>query len=570
MVRAFPAIYSLVIVFSLSGQLPTLAAETGTAADLTPNGVPQTPRHHNFPLRTPEVSPKVSPHLSRKAPAGRVYSGVPVSVKTFHNNRMRTGWNPRETDLTPATVASGNFGLLQTLYVDGNVMAQPLIISGILMPDGIVHNVLIVATGHNTVYAYDAETYAALWQVNLGPSQTSFDVGCTDVTPEYGISSTPVIIRTGVGTATLFVVAATEPARYSFHTQLHALNLATGEDLLPPREIAPRARLADGKLITYDPQSEYNRASLAWANNSLYVALGAHCDLKLSTTTGWLLRYSRNLVLLHAFNTIQRSASLEMAGIWMGGSAPAVDETGNIFVVTGNGSYNPQTGASNYGQSVLSLSRDLKTVNGTFTPANYTTLNYEDKDFGAGGIMLLPLTIGQGAPPMAVAMGKDPVLYLLNRNKLGGLQRRGVAPLRALRQPVGGVWGAPAYYHGPTGIRVYYQMDRDVLRGFAVDPVAGSLTDVVDGTSNAGFGGSMPIVSSNGQKANTAIVWLIRRGSTLQLEAYDALRLGAPIFTADAGSWSNSFGNAYVSPLAANGRVYVPGYKTVTVFGLRE
>jgi hypothetical protein len=257
-----------------------------------------------------------------------------------------------------------------------------------------------------------------------------------------------------------------------------------------------------------------------------------------------------------------------MAGIWMSGSAPAVDETGNIFVVTGNGGYSQQAGASNYGQSVLSLSRDLKTVNGTFTPANYLTLNYEDKDFGSGGIMLLPLTIGQSAPPMAVAMGKDPVLYLLDRSALGGLQQPGHAPLQALRQPMGGVWGMPAYYYGPTGVRVFYQMDRDVLRGFAVDRAAGMLSDIVDGTSNAGFGGSMPIVSSNGRKANTGIVWLIRRGATLQLEAYDALKLGAPIFTADAGSWSNSFGNAYISPLQANGRVYVPGYKTVTVFGL--
>ena len=123
---------------------------------------------------------------------------------------------------------------------------------------------------------------------------------------------------------------------------------------------------------------------------------------------------------------------------------------------------------------------------------------------------------------------------------------------------------------GLTGARVYYQMDGDVLRGFAVNTATGTLSDVVDGTSSAGFGGSMPIVSSNGTKANTAIVWLIRRGSTLQLEAYDALKLGSPIFAASAGSWSNSFGNAYVSPLEANGRVYVPAYKTVTVFGLKK
>ena len=558
----------LLFAFGLSDLPPASAAETGKTADLAPNGVPQTPRHHSHPLRTPLAPAR--PISPAGKPVPRSYSGEPVTVTTYHNNRMRTGWNPRETDLTPASVASGNFGLLQTLYVDGNVMGQPLIISGILMPDGNVHNVLVVATGHNTIYAYDAETYATLWQVNLGVSQTSRDVGCTDVTPEYGISSTPVIIRTGSGTATLFVVAATEPARYSFHTQLHALNLATGEDLVPPREIAPQARLANGQTIAYDPQNEWNRAGLAWANNSLYVAIGSHCDQRLSTNTGWMLRYSRTLNLLHAFNTIQQSASLEMAGIWMSGSAPAVDEDGNIFAVTGNGGYSQQAGARNYGESVVSLSRDLTTVNGTFTPANYPTLNYQDQDFGAGGIMLLPKTVGQTAPPMAVALGKDPVLYVLNRSALGGLQRPGGPPLQALKQPLAGVWGMPAYYNGPTGVRVYYQMDGDVLRGFAVNTAAGTLSDVIDGTSSAGFGGSTPIVSSNGRKANTGIVWLIRRGPTLQLEAYDALKLGAPIFAANAGSWSNSFGNAYVSPLEADGRVYVPAYKTVTVFGLTK
>jgi len=566
MIRLFSALALLTLVWGPSGPVIASAAETQAAVDLTPNGVPQTPRHHSHPLRTPPTL--AQPRSAARKSAARAYSGAPVSVMTFHNNRMRTAWNPFETDLTPASVASGSFGLLQTLYVDGNVMAQPLIVSGILMPDGIVHNVLIVATGHNTVYAYDAETYATLWQVNLGPSQTSRDVGCTDVTPEYGISSTPVIIRTGLQTATLFVVAATEPARYSFHTQLHALNLATGADNVPPREIAPKARLSNGQVLAYDPQNEWNRAGLAWANYSLYVAIGSHCDLKLGNATGWLLRYTRNLFPVQAFNTIQLPASLEMAGIWMSGAAPAVDEAGNIFVVTGNGGYSQRAGPSNYGESVISLSADLKTVNGTFTPANFQTLNNDDKDFGAGGILLLPLTAGQAAPPMAVAMGKDPTLYLLNRSALGGLQGAGGAPLQALKQPLGGVWGTPAYYNGPTGARVYYQMDGDVLRGFAVDSMTGKLSDVVDGTSSAGFGGSMPIVSSNGRRANTGIVWLIRRGPTLQLEAYDAVKLGAPIFTAAAGSWSNSFGNAYVSPLEANGRVYVPAYKTVTVFGL--
>jgi hypothetical protein len=300
------------------------------------------------------------------------------------------------------------------------------------------------------------------------------------------------------------------------------------------------------------------------------VAIGGHCDQRLSGVSGWVLRYGEYLGFLGAFSTIQVSATLEAAGIWMSGAAPAVDENGNIFVVVGNGNYNLQSGPSDYGESVVSLSNDLKTVNGSFTPGNYPTLNDNDQDFGSGGIMLLPVLYGQKAPPMAVAMGKDPALYLLNRSTLGGLQQPGGPPLQMLRQPVGGLWGSPAYYNGPTGGRVYYQTDGDVLRSYAVNASTAALSEVVDGTSNAGAGGSMPIVSSKGRIANTGVVWLIRRGATLQLEAYDALKLGAPIFAANAGVWSNSFGNAYVTPLEANGRVYVPGYKTVTVFGLTK
>jgi hypothetical protein len=309
---------------------------------------------------------------------------------------------------------------------------------------------------------------------------------------------------------------------------------------------------------------------LAFANGSIYVAIGGHCDQRLSGVSGWVLRYGEHLGLLGAFSTIQVSATLEAAGIWMSGAAPAVDEKGNIFVVSGNGNYNRQSGPSDYGESVVSLSGDLKTVNGTFTPSNYPTLSADDQDFGAGGIMLLPVVYGQEAPPMAVAMGKDPVTYLLNRSALGGLQRSGGPPLQALKQPAGGLWGSPAYYNGPTGGRVYYQTDGDVLRSYAVNASTAGLSEVVDGTSSAGAGGSTPVVTSNGRKANTAVVWLVRRGQTLQLEAYDALKLGAPLFASNAGAWSNSFGNAYVTPLEANGRVYVPGYKTVTVFGLTK
>jgi hypothetical protein len=221
---------------------------------------------------------------------------------------------------------------------------------------------------------------------------------------------------------------------------------------------------------------------------------------------------------------------------------------------------------------VLKLSSDLTSVKSTFTPASWSALNNGDTDFGSGGVMLIPVVNGQTAPPLAVAIGKDAVLYLLSQNKLGGLKGgdAGALQWQRLGGSGGGTWGGPAYYGAPAGGIVYAQINGDVLRAFSVATGATpALTQVAAGTSGAGYGGSLPIVSSNGVTAGTAVVWIVHRGASETLEAYDATTLGAPIFSAPAGVWSNtSNGNSFVTAMAANGRVYVPAYKTVTVFGL--
>jgi hypothetical protein len=439
------------------------------------------------------------------------------------------------------------------------------------MPDGSTHDVLIIATEHNSVYAFDAQTYATLWQVNLGPSQASKDVGCVIVQPEYGISSTPVILRSGSNAATIFIVAATEPESFSFHTQVHALALGTGLDLTTPVEIAPSARLKGGGTISFDPQNEWNRAGLATANGNLYVAISSHGDHSPDSISGWLLDYeATNLRLLQHFHTIETAGDPELASIWMSGFAPAIDANGNVFAVTGNGAFGHSE--RDWGESVLKLPPDLTRVQDSFTPAAWHELNSTDTDFGSGGVMLLPAVKGQKAPPMAVAMGKPHVLYLLDQNRLGGDKAgdKGALQWQVLKRVgMGGLWGGPAYYGSPGGGLVYVQIDGDVLRGFAVTTGSSpALTLAAQGTSAAGPGGSLPIVSSNGAKSGTGVVWLARRGVTVQLEAYDAVALGIPLFAANAGTWSNKTGNAFVTPLEANGRVYVGSYKTVTVFGL--
>ncbi|MFL6690201.1 MAG: hypothetical protein ACJ8IR_08480 [Alphaproteobacteria bacterium] len=499
----------------------------------------------------------------------RHYAGTPTDVLRYHNDNYPTGWNPNETDLTPTTVKSANFGQITTLNVDGNVIAQPLMVSNFQMPDNSVHNVLIVATGNNTVYAYDAQNYAVLWQRNLGTQQSTNDVACGDIQHGYGISSTPVIVRNGANSATIYVIAATEPAHLSFHTQLHALDLGTGNDVHRAREINPQANLATGGTIHFDPQNQWSRSSLAYNNGSIYVSIGSHCDNNAGNISGWELRYdATTLKLTGRFNTIEAAAGYELSSLWMAGYSPAIDPSGNVYAITGNGNYNLGKGMKGYGESVIALPPDLgKKPIGTFTPSNWQSLNNSDADFGSGGAMLIPVIAGQTAPPMIIGAGKAGTAYLLDASHLKGLEgHNGYQALQKIS--VGGCWCGPAYFGSANGGIVYYQGGGATLRAYSVDTVNGQLNQIAASSDTASGSGSFPVISSNGTTANTAVVWAIERGSpTEQLKAYDAVNLGAPLFAANAGNWSNG-NRSYETPLVANGRVYVPAYLTVTVFGL--
>jgi hypothetical protein len=544
------------------------AALLALAAPVQADPLPMHPSRH---LPTP--SPLPPPHLIGDA-ATRLkhrYGGTPIDVTTYHYDLYRSGWNNTETDLTPATVASANFGNIATLNVDGNVFAQPMLLSGFQLPDGSTHDVLIIATGNNSVYAYDADSYTLLWQVNLGTAQSTTDVGCGDVHPEYGISGSPVIVRSGVGSAVIYLVAAVEPQKDVFAHYLHALDAGTGADTITPVKIHPKAKLAGGQEITLDPQNQWNRVSLAYNNGSVYVGFGSHCDNNAGAITGWLLNYNTSLKLQHAFHTIKTAGGTELSSIWMTGFAPSIDPSGNVFVVTGNGDFT--NGKKDWGESVLKLTPDLKTVLTSFTPYKYNNLNNGDTDFGSGGVMLLPTVQGQTAPPMAVALGKASVLYLLNQDSLGGVQQNDAGALQWQNAGGGGLWGGPAYWDGPSGPTVFTQTNGDVLRAWSVNTGSTpSLTQYATGTSGAGYGGSLPIVSSNGAAAGTGVVWLINRANEpFSIEAYDATALGNPIFSAQIGTWSNAGqGNPFLTPIEANGRVYGTGYKVVQVYGLKQ
>jgi hypothetical protein len=354
---------------------------------------------------------------------------------------------------------------------------------------------------------------------------------------------------------------------------LHALDLGTGNDLVPAQEITPTATLSDGSTISFDPQNQWSRAGLALANGSIYVSIGSHCDNNAYGITGWELRYNtRTLAQMSAFHTIEMSSNttgnLELASIWMTGFAPAIDSTGNVFVVTGNGDFTKNR--RDWGESVLRLNGPLNVVRNKFTPSGYDQLNSGDTDFGSGGVMLLPAVAGQTVPPLAVAMGKSSILYLLNQTMLGNEQPNDAGVLQEQYAGGNGLWGGPAFFNGTNGPTVFAQTDSDVMRGYTVATTGTpSLTPTLAGTTSAGYGGTTPVISSNG--ATNGVLWEVRRSNPISFEAYDASKLGAPLFSQNTGTWSNqSNQNPFVAPVEANGRVYAPGYLTVTVFGLKE
>ncbi len=519
---------------------------------------------------------------------GATLNAMPLVAKTvpprdqalYHNDLVRTGWNPSEFTLTTTNVASASFKLQQTIPVDGEVLAQPLYLGQYSIAGGL-HNVLLVVTENDSVYEFDADSGTVLNHVSLGTPQGS---DCSDVQPTYGITATPVINR---ATGTIYVVAATEPTSGNPVMTVHALDIGTLSDKVTPVAISASVLLNNGSTFSFNPVYQYNRPGLVWANNSLYISIGSHCDYDATQIAGWVLRYNSSLSQTGVFSTIGDPPGTQCAGyalssVWMSGFAPAVDAAGYLYLVTGNGAFDANAGGHDYGESVLKLRPDLSQVVTYFTPSNYNSLNCGDVDFGSGGVMLLPRG-SVPAPQAAVAMGKASLLYVLNTLNLGGEKANDAGAVQAIQLPGGGLWGGPAFYSGPTGQLVYYQDDSDVLQAYQVSYTSGpaqpqpgsspapfaQLTLSSTGTSNAGYGGSTPVVSSNGQMPGTGIVWLVKRGSgSLSLEAYDASDVSNLLFHANAGTWSNSENNGFVTPLVANGKVYVPSSNAITVFGL--
>ena len=518
--------------------------------------------------------------ITSRSAALRVVSGATAAgtdVLTYKNDLSRSGHNPGESALTPGNVNTSNFGLLRTLTVDGKVDAQPLYVSQLNL-SGSVRNVMYAATEHASVYAFDADTGSTLWHVSLlaAGETLSDNHGCGQVTPEIGITATPVIDRSAGAHGILYVVAMSKDASSNYHQRLHALDLASGAELLNgPAQVAADYPTAAGGSTTFSPGQYEERAALLLLNGVVYTSWTSHCDG--TPYFGWIIAYSAG--------TLSRTAVLNVApnsggigpAIWMSGGGPAADSAGNIYLLTANGAFEPALDANgfpqgrDYGNSFLKIS----TAGGSLRVADYFTLYNEiaesaaDEDLGSGGAMLLPdLTdSGNTVRHLVVGAGKDGQIYVVNRDSMGKFLSSGNSQIW---QQLGGalvaaVFATPAYFNNT----IYYGDVGDTLKAFTLSgakivpaPHSQSATQFV-------FPGTAPSVSSNG--ISNGIVWAHENSDPAVLHAYDAANLGHELYNSNQAAGNRDHfgtGNKFITPTVAGGKVFVGTTAGVAVFGL--
>jgi outer membrane protein assembly factor BamB len=531
-------------------------------------------------------------------------------VLTAHNDVARTGWNARETLLSPAALRARTFGKLFDVHVDGQVFAQPLIVTGLALPRIGRRNVAYIATEHDSVYAVDADTGAPYWQHTFGGCcgvsavPASMLYGCRQIAPFVGISATPVIDRRA---GTIYVVAKSVERRGPapvFHTTLYALSLATGEDRVAPAEVTARVELSArgafepgssfahslkrylrGGALTFDAQAQFSRPGLLLANGNVYIAFASHCDR--DDAHGWLFAYDASTLRRRAaFTTIGDWHDSNGGGIWQSGFGIAADRSGAVYVTTGNGPFDADTGGRDYGDSLLALSPDLARVIDSFTPSTQRELERNDADFGGGGLLVLPDRPGPYGR-LGIVSSKLRSIVLVDRAHLGGYHRGGpddvvqiVGGLHDTTRWCIGTCGGPAYYAGPHDEVVFNAWTLDALRAYRIDRhgVRPRLIEIGHSTFTfPGLGGATPSVSSDGRRAGTAIVWATTRPGLdvlhhqpIQLLAFDAANLAHELYRGDATLWRNRYGIPFLTPTIANGKVYVGGDRDVSVFGLRS
>lgn len=523
-----------------------------------------------------------------------------VSMLTQHNNLKRTGWNDNETILTQANVSSGNFGLICRKKVDDQVYAQPLIANNITIAGKKHTNVLYTATVNNTVYAFDADdtTTTPLWSVNLTYSgyraikNTDMTGACggnyKDFSGRMGTVCTPVI---DAATNTIYLlVRSVSNNGQTFVQYLHALDLRTGKEKTgSPVYITAKVKgNGDGSVggyVAFDQQHEGPRTGLVLYNGVVYMCWASHCDW--GPYHGWVMGYdAATLKQKYVYNDSPEGG---LAGIWMSGQAPAVDDNGNIYVSTGNGSVgrngNPND-TINRGESLLKLKPSGSTlkVRDFFTPNDFQYLEDFDLDYGVDGVMLIPGT------NLSLSGSKESYLYLTNNNAMGGVTANNAKTVQMLDVNASAAFyakhlhGSPVYLKSSSGQEyVYAWAEGGLLKQFPFNRAAG-LFDTANKkigvtTLPGGMPGGMLSLSSAGTTDGTGILWASHplQGDANQavvpgmLQAFDANDVTHELWNSNMQSKRDAVGKfgKFVCPTVANGKVYLATFSNyIAVYGL--
>jgi hypothetical protein len=517
---------------------------------------------------------------------------TPQDVATFKNDVTRSGQNLAESTLTLTNVNTATFGLLHTVMVDGKVDAQPLYLAQVPMP-GAVRNIAFVGTEHGTVYAIDADTGSPLWQVSvLANGETPSDThSCTQVTPEIGITSTPVIDRTAGPHGVLYVVGMSIDKSASYHQRLHALDITTGAELFNgPTEITATAPTSAG-TTEFAPGQYEERAALLLANGQIYTTWTSHCDF--APYSGWIIAYDQTTLAQTAVLNVGPNSGAAVANgthfnmngpsIWMSGDGPGADAQGNVYLLTSNGLFEPTLDANgfpnmgDFGNSFLKLA----TGTASLKVADYFAMSAEltesagDVDLGSGGEMLLPdLTDSNGTVKhLVVGAGKDGNIYVVDRDNMGKFSPTQNQIWQEIDGVVtgnppttnNGVRSSPAWFNGT----IYYGDSGGTLKAFSVTNAMLSTAPTSQSATSFAYPGASPVVSASGT-AN-AIVWAHENTTPAVLHAYDASNLAHELYNSnEATGGRDQFGpgNKFIAPTVAGGKVFVGTTNTLAIFGL--
>ena len=502
-----------------------------------------------------------------------------TDVLTWHNDLARTGLNRREWILRPDNVNPSDFGKLFTFNVDGQIYSQPLIVTGIRGGGFNAYNVLYVATEHNSIYAIDADTGFLLWHVSLlGPGETPADTDeCDPITPEVGITATPVIDRASGPHGTIYVVTMSKNTAGIYFQRLHALDLTTGvEEFGGPVDIVATYpgtgdNSSNGNVV-FNPSQYFERAGLALSNGVVYTTWTSHGDCR--PYTSWVIGYDEHS--LAQVRVLNLTPNGRQGSIWQSGGAPAIDANGFLYAMLGNGTFETtldSNGFPNQGDFgncfvKLSTANNPPQVTDYWTMFNTVSESTTDTDLGSGGPLLLPdmTDINGIRRHLAVGSGKDAGVYIVDRDNMGKFNPNGNTTLYQQGGLGGFNFTTPAFFNG----WLYFGGVRDVLRAFSFTNARMNLSPVSVTANTFPYPGITPSISANGTAYG--ILWAAENADPAILHAYDARDLSRELYNSNqAPNSSDQFGSGakFIPPTIANGKVYVATTGgTIGAFGL--